>query len=366
MGELLIGRRLGKQAMAWGALFGVLPDIDVLLSLPFNSVLQLAFRQAATHSVWLLPFIAFGLGHGLERLWKRYKINRAQAAGFALTVMAGHVLLDCLTAEGASILWPFLGKRFSLGLLFRVDLLFSLVLVGGVLRLIYLTLRKQPKSPKKASAYHPERRRACLWGLGLGAGYLCLSLCLKWMATAGFDGDLKRRATVYQKTMIAPARSNLFFWRAVVARKDEFWVGYRSIFESPSSKVRWTVYPQNKASLAGLEDRFEIRTLCRITDSWWLARTHSKGAWIGDLRLSEARNWGDKKDMVDSRLAHSWVFNANGEDHKLRLIDESWRNSNEMLRRMFARIFGNRAEWEANPRLAGVPGSLPEFLPAEE
>ncbi len=366
MGELLMGRPLGKQAMAWGALFGIFPDVDVLLSLPFSSGLQIAFRQAATHSIWLLPFIAFGIGHGLERLWKRYKITRIQAAGFALTIMAGHVLLDCLTGEGASILWPFLGKRFSLGLLFRVDLLFSMALAFGVLRLIYLTLRKPPSSGKKAPTYDSQRRRACFWGVGLAAGYVCLGMCLKWVAATGFERDLKQRSAIYQKTMIGPARSNLFFWRAVVAREDEFWVGYRSVFESPGAKVRWTVYPQNKETLAGQKSAFEIRTLCRITDPWWVARTHAKGAWIGDLRLPEARAWGDKKDMVDSRLAHSWVFNENGDDQKLRLIDESWRNSPEMTRRMLARIFGNRAEWEANPRLAGVPGNLPEFLAAEE
>jgi len=34
--------------------------------------------------------------------------------------------------------------------------------------------------------------------------------------------------------------------------------------------------------------------------------------------------------------------------------------------RMAARIIGNRQAWEANPRLAGVTGSLPECLGVEE
>jgi hypothetical protein len=33
---------------------------------------------------------------------------------------------------------------------------------------------------------------------------------------------------------------------------------------------------------------------------------------------------------------------------------------------MALRIGGDRTAWEANPRLAGVTGSLPEFLAVEE
>jgi len=366
IGEWMLGKRLGKQAMAWGALLGIFPDLDIILSLPFSTGFQLAFRQSFSHSIWLLPFIAFGLGHLLEKHWKLYKISRMHAAGFAMLAMSAHVFLECLTADGAAVLWPFLSNRISLGLLFWVDPLFSLILIITVVRLLILPIKTESKARRKTLPPPSSRRRACLYGLGIGTSYLCLSLGLKLLVASGFESDLGQRPTSYQKMITAPASSNLFFWRAVVARENEFWVGYRSIFENPKSKVRWTLYPQNKAALAGLEEKFEVRTLFRVTDGWWLARAHSKGTWIGDIRHSEVRNWGDKKGMVDSRLAHSWVFNPNGENHKLRLIDEAWRNSKEMRRRMFARIFGNHAEWEANPRLAGVPGSLPEFLPAEE
>lgn len=366
IGEWMLGKRLGKQAMAWGALMGIFPDLDQVLSLPFSTGFQLAFRQSFSHSVWLLPFIAFGLGHVLEKLWRRHQISRMQAAGFVMLAISGHVFLDCLTADGAAVLWPFLGDRISLGLLFWVDPLFSLILIITVVRLIILPVAKSSKPRGKTLPPPSSRRRACLYGFGLSAGYLCLSLGLKSLSTSGFEADLKQRQTIYRKLITAPASSNLFFWRAVVAREDEFRVGYRSVFESPSSKVRWTLYPQNSAALAGLDQTFELRTLFRITGGWWLARAHSKGAWIGDIRRSEVRNWGDKKGMVDSRLAHSWVFNPHGKHHRLRLIDEAWRNSNEMRRRMVSRIFGKRSGWEANPRLAGVPGSLPEFLPAVE
>jgi hypothetical protein len=51
---------------------------------------------------------------------------------------------------------------------------------------------------------------------------------------------------------------------------------------------------------------------------------------------------------------------ADGE--RLRTHHPARANPEETLRRMGHRIVGNRQEWEAIPRLAGVKGSLPEFL----
>ena len=32
VGEMMLGKRLGNRALAWGALFGTLPDLDVVPS----------------------------------------------------------------------------------------------------------------------------------------------------------------------------------------------------------------------------------------------------------------------------------------------------------------------------------------------
>ncbi len=362
----MLGKRLGKRAMAWGALFGMAPDIDVLLSLFFDTGFQLAFRRGPTHSLWVMALAAFGLAHWLAKRWKREKIGKAHAGIFVFTLMCGHVLLECFTAEGVAVLWPFSGSRVTFNHLDRGDWLFSLPLVVTAIWLAALPEQTVKKTRGKKPAPPSKRRRVCHWGLGLAAGYALLSVGMKFVASAGFEADLKRRQTTWQRRMEAPTSHNIFLWRAVVDRGDEFWVGYRTVLESHDAPVRWTVYLKGTESLARVAENREIKTLMRVTDGWWLARPHAKGAWLGDLRLGESRSWGDKKGMVDSRLAHSWLFNPTAKGGRLRLIDESGRNRNEFLRRMSARAVGKRDQWEANPRLAGVPGSLPEFLPVEE
>jgi hypothetical protein len=166
--------------------------------------------------------------------------------------------------------------------------------------------------------------------------------------------------------MESPTPYNILLWRAVVDSGDELRVGYRTIFELHQTPVRWTIYPKNKEALAAVAEIRETDTLAKWTDGWWLARPNAQGVWLGDLRFPEGRIWGSKKNMVDSRLAFSWVIQKAAKGDPLRQISPDGGNGGDYFQRMGARIYGNRGSWEANPRLAGVTGSLPEFLGVDE
>ena len=143
---------------------------------------------------------------------------------------------------------------------------------------------------------------------------------MKSLASAGFEADLARRGTKFQRRMESPTPFNLLLWRSVVDRGNEFWVGYRSVFERDESPVRWTIYPKGDEALAGLTEMRETKTLVRFTDGWWIARPNATGAWLADMRFPEARTWGSKKGMVDSRLALSWLINPAAKSDHLRRI----------------------------------------------
>jgi hypothetical protein len=71
--------------------------------------------------------------------------------------------------------------------------------------------------------------------------------------------------------------------------------------------------------------------------------------------------------MVDSRMVFSWdVVPGAKRGSRLRPLKSGRDGAGETLERMFKRMAGDRQAWEANPRLAGVTGSLPEFLAVEE
>ncbi len=356
VGEMMLGRRMGNRALAWGALFGTLPDLDAIVSPFLSTATNLWWHRGPSHSLLVMVLASWLLAPRLAKLWKRDKISRARAGWFVFAAWSTHVLIDCFTVYGTSVLWPFPAKRVAFNNLFIIDLLFTLPMVVALVWLAFLRTKKQL----------PKRRRLNAWGLGISAGYALLSVGLKFVAAAGFDADLARRGAVFERRMEAPTPFNILLWRSVVDRGNEFWVGYRSVFEGRSTPVRWTVYPKGADALAGMQDLREVKTLEWFSDGWWIARPHVKGAWIGDLRFGEMRSWGDKKTMVDSRLAFAWDVNPSATGDRLRTKFPNRANADENLRRLALRIFGNHKDWEANPRLAGVTGSFPEFLAVEE
>ncbi len=357
VGEWLLGKRLSNRALAWGAAFGTLPDLDVLLSPVLDSASDLWWHRGPSHSLLIMIAASYWLSPWLARRWKRDKVTRTQAAWFIFAVWSSHVLIDCFTVYGTSVLWPFSSYRVGFNHLFIIDFFFTLPMLVTLVWLAFLRTKKQL----------PKRRRLNAWGLGLASAYALLSVGMKFVASAGFEADLARRGVKFERRMEAPTPFNIVVWRSVVDRGDEFWVGYRTVFERRDTPVRWTIYPQGAAALDALGDSREARMVQWFSDGWWIARPHAKGAWVGDLRFGEGRRWGDKKSMVDSRLVFAWDILPRAESgERLRSLSSGRDNAGEALKRLARRAVGDREAWEANPRLAGVTGSLPEFLAVEE
>lgn len=356
VGEAMLGKKLGNRAMLWGLLFGTLPDLDVLISPFLDTSNNLIWHRGPSHSLLVMVVCSFALAPWLAKLWKKQKISKGMAGAFVFAVWSTHVLIDCFTVYGTSVLWPFSESRIAFNNLFIIDPLYTVSLLITLVWLAFLRTKKQL----------PKRRRLCWWGLGLSSGYVALSLLAKWAASTGFDADLQRRGVTFTRRMEAPTAFNILLWRSVVDRGDELWVGYRSIFEFHDTPVRWTVYPKGTDSYFPYSDMREMKTIAWFSDGWWIARRHKQGVWIGDLRFGESRTWDLRKDSVDSRVSFSWVFHPKAEGEKLRQVMPESRNPGETLSRLAKRAFGDRNSWEATPRLAGIHGSLPESLRAED
>jgi len=207
-----------------------------------------------------------------------------------------------------------------------------------------------------------KRRRRWGWGVGLCGGYLVLAGLTKWTSAAGFTADLAHRGSSYARLTESPSPWNLLLWRGLVDRGDEIWVGYRSVFEWYSTPVRWTVFPRQRQALATLADTPDAKRVAAFADDWWIARSNKTGVWLADLRGGECRQWGERKGMVDTRFQHAWQLTRQAASDPLQAIIAEPQNRAETARRLLQRSVGERDAWDAIPRLAGVPGALPELL----
>jgi inner membrane protein len=356
VGEAMLGKKMGNRAMVWGAIFGTLPDLDVLASPFLDTAGSLFWHRGPSHSLLLMILASLAAGKWLPGFWKKPKISGKLAGGFVFATWSTHVLIDCFTVYGTSVLWPFSDARIGFNNLFIIDPFYTLPLLVTLIWLAFLRTKKQL----------PKRRRLCWWGLGLSSAYVALSFGAKHLASEGFGADLKRRGISYTRRFEAPTPFNILFWRAAVDRENEIWIGYRSIFESRGTPVRWTVYPKGAEALFPYSEMPEVKRVGWFADGWWIARQHKKGLWIGDLRFGEGRTWGERKGTVDSRITFTWVFMPNANGDKLRQSINEGTGIGETLVRMAKRIAGDREAWEADPRLVDIHGSLPEPLRVEE
>lgn len=356
VGEATLGRHLGNRALVWGVILGTLPDLDIILSPFLDTAGELAHHRGASHSLFVMVVASFVLAPLFARIWERDQVSKVRAGCFVFLVWSTHVLIDCFTVYGTTVFWPFSDHRVGFNNLFIIDFFVTGPLLISLVWLAYL------RSPED----QPKRRRLCYWGLGLSSAYICLSLLAKWTVSTGFETDLDRRDLTYHRRMEAPTPFNILLWRSVIDRDDELWVGYRTVFESRSTPVRWTIYPRGRDTFNRFADARETRIIDWFSDGWWIARPHEQGIWLGDLRFDEARHWIACKDTVENRLAFSWIFTPDSKGDSLRQIEADDHQVGETLHRLALRIVGNRDAWEITPRLADAHGEHPELLRIEE
>lgn len=357
VGELLCGKRLGNRALAWGALLGIVPDLlDRLLAVFLSTSGALAQQAGASHSLLLFAAVTAVLPRWLVKLWHRSKVTRSGATWMVGLVWATHGLVDCLYPHGVQVLWPYAGSAAGFNVLGDGDGLFPAPLVVALAGLTFLRTKKE----------QAKRRRLWWWGVGLSSGYVALALLAKWAATAGFAADLARRGTRCERRLQSPTPCNILLWRGLVAGGDEIRVGYRSVFEWHSTPVRWTIYPRGREAFAKVAETREAKRVAAFADGWWIARSNKTGVWLADLNGGELRVWGERKGMVDTRLKRSWQLEPQAAGDPLRLITPEAKKPWELRQRLLLRTCGQRDAWEAIPRLAGVPGALPELLQVEE
>ncbi len=357
IGEAVLGRHLGNRALIWGAIFGTLPDLDVIASPFLETAGRLEFHRGASHSILILLLATFLLAKPLAKLWKAEKISPTRAAVFVFLAWSTHVLIDCFTVYGTSVFWPFSPYRAALNNLFIIDPLYTLPLLIAIVWLAFKNYKTQTK----------RRTNILIWGLGISSLYVTFSFAMKSIASSAFATDLLARDITYIRRMEAPTPLNSLLWRAVVDKGDEFWIGYYSVLDpllsdNPARPIQWTVYPRSRETLYPLRNIPEVQTLTWFSRGWWIARPHSQGTWIADVRFGEGRTYDSRPGFVDSRFLFSWNYLPDSVLDPLSSNPPAIRSPGDTLRRLASRIVGNTDQWEEKPRLAGVPGTLPEFL----
>ncbi|MDB6079666.1 MAG: hypothetical protein JWO82_3413 [Akkermansiaceae bacterium] len=367
-GELLLGRQLGKRALAWGALFGMLPDIDAVFALLLDTAHGLALHRGFFHSLFFIALLAVGLARPLAKRWAKEGVTPLRAGGMIALAMGSHLLVDLFSVYGAQPFEPFSGLRVSFDNLFIIDVVFTIPLLVAVgIALCKKPVKppvKKPRSRKKVPPPPVPMAKYPWWCLGISCAYVGLSFWAKSVAAADFEHDLARRGVTWKQRMESPTPLNIFFWRGLVERDGEIWLGYRSIFDAKTTPVSWTIIPKGEELAKPFEEEREVKTVEWFSKGWWIARPAADGLWMADLRFEEMRDW-DKRGVA-LRPEFAWTFGPAKEGNRLRRHERGPMDAGETARRMGRRIAGETTAWDGNPRLVGPFLAIQEYLSLKE
>jgi inner membrane protein len=136
-GEAILGQKVGRKALVWGAVLGTLPDLDVFIPLggPVN---DFVYHRGFSHSLILLALLSPMIAWLISKIHPDTKRYYRGWVLLSFLVLEASVLLDLLTIYGTQIFWPFDTTPMAIPVLFIIDPLFTLPILSGVLAALVL------------------------------------------------------------------------------------------------------------------------------------------------------------------------------------------------------------------------------------
>ncbi|MCI5131753.1 MAG: metal-dependent hydrolase [Candidatus Electrothrix sp. EH2] len=104
-GEIVLGQKVGRKALLWGAVLGTLPDMDVFI--PFGGpVNDFVYHRGFSHSLLVLALLSPLTARLISIVHPDTKRYYPQWLLLSFLVLGASVLLDLLTIYGTRIFWP--------------------------------------------------------------------------------------------------------------------------------------------------------------------------------------------------------------------------------------------------------------------
>lgn len=131
IGHAFFRERLGPKAGVYGALLGLLPDLDLVVALQ-GEFASMRHHRGISHSLLVIPFYAALLG---VVLWASHRSKGKLGSWIALALAAiwTHPLLDLCNQYGTPVWLPVDGKRYAFDAVAVLDPFVTFTLFLGLI-----------------------------------------------------------------------------------------------------------------------------------------------------------------------------------------------------------------------------------------
>jgi inner membrane protein len=271
VGYAVLGSKVGRKAILWGAILGTLPDLDVFL--PYSGEVEaFTYHRGFSHSLIVHLLISPIIVWLILKLHTHTQQYRKQWFYLVFLCLSTHAILDSFTVYGTQLLWPLMGYPFGISNLFIIDPLYTLpLLVGLVVALL-------PKSTPSTAW------RMNIFGIVISSVYIGWSLIAKVVIDQKVETALNQQginATAYVST---PAPLTILLWRIVVMTNNQYYEGYASIFDAPKD-VSLTPYVTHPDLLENINDEWGVKRLKWFTKGLYSVSKKGNDIVLSDLRM---------------------------------------------------------------------------------
>ena len=212
VGQLILEKKLGKKATLLGGVAGSLPDLDSILFINSDTITQLKYHRAFSHSIIGCTLSALLLSPLSQKLIKTKIKIKTWFLVWYLTFLT-HALLDCFTSWGTQLFWPH-PYRVALHAIFIIDPFYTIPLLIGVI----ITYQKKYLKP-------------VIIGIIISSFYLILALGFKSIANYNFEKGLKYNNLIVTDYISKPTPFNILLWSITANEIDHYYYGYYSLLD---------------------------------------------------------------------------------------------------------------------------------------
>lgn len=301
LAHVCFGARLGRSAALAGALAGLVPDADILISSATDPLVAVEHHRGFTHALVAVPVGAalvasLWLGSATSRDGRRWLVLWG-AAGLSYL---SHVLLDAATSYGTQLWWPFSNQRAGWDWIAIVDPVFTLPLIAGL-----------------ALGLIQRRARPAVLALTFAGCYLLIGGVQHGRAVSAQRELARKRGHIPERIEVMPTLGNNVVWRALYIHQgrihsDRIRVGW---FSRPAIREGWSL-PLTGAGDLTDDERTRNRRQSFERFAWfsdhWVARSPADASVLADMRYSLGADafdpiWGIRFTVAGAMNEVEWI-----------------------------------------------------------
>jgi inner membrane protein len=240
IGELILGKQLGRKAMVVGALAKTIPDFDIFYTGLDDPFKYMCHHRGHTHSLLWETLYAFPIAYIFYRLFSK-KVSFMRWSWLFLACLWGHSLLDVCTSFGTQLFLPVTNQLYSCNNLAIVDVFFTLPML--ILLIIAIFMKN----------YCKARTQFCRGVLIYCFIYLGYTFGNKVYANHIFEKSLEENKIQYAQSMTGPVILNNFLWYGIASSDTMLYISENSVL-FPKEKMEWLRFPRNQHLLKNHPD----------------------------------------------------------------------------------------------------------------